>query len=350
MIRRIWRDPLLTESGSLTSDRNYSTYAIGMGQTDLINLKYKDIKDAILPGKIVDEGCADGSLITQLVKDFPDSDIVGIEITTEFMARCLERKRAGEFGGTFVHFHQRNLLEPIFEDESIDSTICNSTTHEIWSYGNQLESISGYIDKKFNQLKPGGRLIIRDVVGPEDKDREVWLRANSDDGENEDILKKFNSAEELKEHLSKLSTHARFKRFAEDFLDEMRTTGRRDKNTKVLYREEVIGKVSYFVLPLKHAVEFMTRKDYVENWKSELNEEFAFFSFSDWKKFLMERGFKIVENPNQPIQSSRIYTNEWIVDNRYKNKTELFIKNGKKLVPLEYPPTNVVLIAEKPHL
>jgi len=34
MVRRIWRDPLLTESGSLTSERNYSTYAVGMGHTD----------------------------------------------------------------------------------------------------------------------------------------------------------------------------------------------------------------------------------------------------------------------------------------------------------------------------
>ena len=349
MIRRIWRDPLLTESGSLTSERNYSTYAVGMGHIELIKLKYQDIKDAILPGKIVDEGCADGALITELAKDFPDSDIVGIEITSEFMARCLERQRAGEFGGTFVHFHQRNLFDPIFEDNSIDSTICNSTTHEIWSYGKQLESLSGYIDKKFKQLRPGGRLIIRDVVGPEDKEREVWLRAKQDDGGNEDIFKEFSSTKDLGTHLAKLSTHARFKRFAKDFLEEMRTSGRRGDNSKVLYREEIIANVPYFILPLKHAVEFMSRKDYTENWKSELNEEFTFFSFNDWKRFLTIRGFSIIENPNEPSESSRVYTNEWIIKNRYKGKTDLFIKTGKKLIPLEYPSTNIVLIAEKPN-
>ncbi len=347
-IRRIWRDPLLTESGSLTSERNYSTYAVGMGHTELINLKYKDIKDVVVSGKIVDEGCADGALITQLAKDFPDSDIIGIEITSEFMARCLERQRAGEFGGTFVHFHQRNLFDSIFEDNSINSTICNSTTHEIWSYGEQLKSLSGYIEKKYKQLCPGGRLIIRDVVGPEDKDKEVWLRANNTDGNNEDIFKDFDSPQELGAHLAKLSTHARFKRFAKDFLAEMRQSGRRDSDTEVLYKEEIVDNVSYFVLPLKHAVEFMSRKDYVDNWKSELNEEFTFFSFKDWKKFLTKRGFNIIENPNQPTQSSRVYTNEWIVENRFKGKTDLFMKKGKKLLPLEYPPTNIVLIAEKP--
>ncbi|MBI2054858.1 MAG: hypothetical protein HYT39_02035 [Candidatus Sungbacteria bacterium] len=114
-ILRIWNDPLLTDSGSLTKERNYSTYASGMNHGALMEVKYKDIRGAVLPGKIVDEGCADGALIVRLAVDFPDSDLIGIEITSEFMARCEERLRAGEFGGTYVHFHQRNLLDPIIE-------------------------------------------------------------------------------------------------------------------------------------------------------------------------------------------------------------------------------------------
>ncbi len=347
-VRRIWRDPLLTESGSLTSERNYSTYAVGMGHTELIRLKYNDIREAILPGKIVDEGCADGALVVQLAKDFPDSDLIGIEITSEFMARCLERQRAGEFGGTFVHFHQRNLFDPIFEDNSINSTLCNSTTHEIWSYGRQRESLSSYVQKKFKQLKPGGRLIIRDVVGPEDKDREVYLKALETDGSNEDVFREFETAAQLQEHLSKLSTAARFRRFAKEFLADMRAAGKRGRETEVSYREETMDGNNYFVLSLKHAVEFMGRKDYVDNWKSELNEEFAFFDFEEWKWFLVEHGFEIVENPNHPLQSSRVYSNEWIVNNRFKGKTDLFVKEGNELVPMPYPPTNVVLVAEKP--
>lgn len=347
-IRRIWRDPLLTESGSLTTDRNYSTYALGMGHANLIGLKYKDIKEAVLPGKIVDEGCADGALIVELAKDFPDSDIIGIEITSEFLARCLERKRAGEFGGTFVQFHQRNLFDPIFEDNSINSTICNSTTHEIWSYGSGRESLSGYIEKKFKQLKSGGRLIIRDVVGPDNKNKEVWLKANKEDGSNDEVFKEFESREELSDHLSKLSTHARFKRFADEFLKEMRDSGRRPPESKVKYREEIIDNTSYFVLPLKHAVEFMSRKDYTDNWKSELNEEFTFFDFLEWKNFLSEHGFRIIENPNEPTLSSRVYTSEWIVENRLKGKTDLYEKEGKSLTQIQYPPTNIVLVAEKP--
>src|SRR3989344_2756498 len=347
-IRRIWRDPLLNESGSLTEERNYSTYAQGMGHTELINLKYQDIKEALVPGKIVDEGCADGSLIVLLARDFPDSDIIGIEITSEFMARCIERQRAGEFGGTFVHFHQKNLLDSIFEDNSIDTTICNSTTHEIWSYGSQKESLYKYFEKKFRQMRSGGRLIIRDVVGPENKDKEVYLWLNNEDGENEDIFENFGSANELETHIKKLSTEARFKRFANDYLNDMRIQGKRTKDTQVRFREEKADEKNFFVTTLRNSAEFLSKKDYADNWQSEMNEEFTFFDFKEWKGFLKNLGFRIIENPNQPSHSSRVYTNQWIVDNRYKDKVKIFEKTDGKLVEIGYPPTNVVLIAEKP--
>lgn len=134
-ILRLYRDPLLTEQGGLTEMRNYSVYAAGLNERAALVLKYEDIRRAVVPGKIVDEGCADGALLVPLARDFPDSDLIGLEITGEFFARCLERQRAMEFGGTYVHFHQRNITEPVFEPGSIDTTICNSTTHELWSYG-----------------------------------------------------------------------------------------------------------------------------------------------------------------------------------------------------------------------
>ncbi|MGC8000902.1 hypothetical protein, partial [Salmonella enterica] len=56
-VLRLWRDPLLTETGDLTASRDYAAYAYGMGNQEIIRLKYGDIKGAIVPGKIVDEGC-----------------------------------------------------------------------------------------------------------------------------------------------------------------------------------------------------------------------------------------------------------------------------------------------------
>lgn len=326
-IIRIYDEPLLTEEGSLT-ERDYGSYAYGMGNTEIIQLKYKDLRPHIKPGKIVDEGCADGALLTPIAKDFPDSDLIGIDISAEFIARCKERQRSGEFGGTYVHFHQRNLLTPIFQDNTINTTLCNSTLHELWSYAQQEKSVKTYLALKFKQLAPGGRLVARDVVGPEDKDKEIWLWCNNEDGKQEG-------------ELSELSTAARFKHFAQDFLHEMRDTGRRAPETKIKYREEEAHGRKYFVMKLKDAVEFITKKDYTDNWFGEMNEEFSFWDLTQWKQALSEAGFRI-------LPQTHTYVNPWMVENRYKGKVELYAQEDGKLKKTEYPVTNMILVAQKP--
>ncbi len=327
-ILRLWRDPLLNDEGSLTEDRDYASYAYGMSNNAIISLKYQDIKAAIVPGKIVDEGCADGALLALIARDFPDSDLIGIEITGEFMARCLERQRAGDFGGTFTYFHQRNITQPIFEAGSIDTTLCNSTTHELWSYGQQTKTLQAYLDLKYMQTAKGGRLVIRDVVGPEAGDQEVWLWLNREDGGNEDIFAEFDQPKALQSHLDALSTLARFKRFARDFLAEDRERGHREPDTAIQYREETVDGVLYVGLSLRAAAEFLAKKDYTDNWRSEMHEEFAFWGFSQWKTALQAAGFQVLENPNEPTKSSRVYTNPWIVQNRWQGKAELFQRVG----------------------
>ena len=347
-VQRLWRDPLLNDEGGLTDSRDYSYYADSMGNSAVLQLKYNDIKAAIRPGKIVDEGCADGALLALIARDFPDSDLIGIEITGEFMARCRERQRAGEFGGTYVHFHQRNITHPIFEDNSIDTTLCNSTVHELWSYGEGAATVHDYFAKKYAQTRRGGRLIIRDVVGPEAGEQTVYLWLEHRDGRNDDIFREAQTREALAAHLAGLSTYGRFRRFARDFLAAQRAGGRRGPETQIRFRETTIDGERYAILSLRAAVEFMSKKDYTTNWNSEMNEEFAFWGFSRWKAALQQAGFHVIENPNAPAEGSRVYTNPWIVDNRYEGKVKLFRQgeNGR-LRPLPYPPTNIVLIGVK---
>ncbi len=347
-LQRLWRDPILTESGSLTETRNYATYAYDMGNAKAIELKYNDIKEVIKEGKIVDEGCADGALLSPIARDFPDSDLIGIDITAEFIARCRERQRAGDFGQTFIYFHQRNILDAIFEPASIDTTICNSTTHELWSYNQQAQTLMSYLALKFEQTRPGGRIVIRDVVGPENQYQTVWLWTNDSDGSNRDFDKKCTSETELKDLLDGLSTRARFYRFAQDFLSELRASGRRGPETVFTYTTETIGDKLLFKLSLKNAVEFMSRKDYTDNWQSEMNEEFAYWSFSQWKTALEQVGFQIIENPNRPEAGSRVYVNPWIVANRWEGKCALFTKDSQGVpVQMEWPVTTMVLVGER---
>lgn len=340
-ISRIWQDPLLTESGSLTETRNYETYIAAMSNMDVIKFKYNEIKHLIKEGKVVDEGCADGALLALIAKDFPDSDLLGIEITSEFLAQCNERLRRGDFGRSYIHFYQRNLLDKIFNNETIDTTICNSTTHEIWSYGKGRTSLISYLKKKYNQLRNGGRLVVRDVVGPEEKNKIVYMKLNDKDGHNNPIKKNI-SLKEFQKTLKKASTFNRFQQFTKDYLN-VKTSKKMNKRGRLDYSFVTIDGKKYVKIKLKDACEFISKKDYTDNWKSEMNEEFAFWSFNDWKKELRKIGFNIIEGKN----ASHTYVNDWIVKNRFKGKIEFFEKINGKLNPIEYPVTNIILVAEK---
>ena len=347
-ILRLWRDPLLNEEGSLTEERDYASYAYGMSNPLIINLKYQDLKAAIVPGKIVDEGCADGALLAVIARDFPDSDLIGIDIAAEFIARCRERQRAGDFGGSFVFFHQRNITQPLFEANSIDTTLCNSTLHELWSYDVQEQMVRAYLAEKYRQTARNGSFVMRDVVGPENGEREVYLWLNDEDGNTDDIFRECDDPQALAQQLNGLSTNGRFQRFARDFLSEARSAGQRSAETEIQYRLTEIDGETYAILPLRSACEFMSKKDYTANWDSEMFEEFAFWGFSQWKTALQMAGFHVIENPNEPQTGSRVYTNPWIVENRWQGKVALYEMGGNgRLLPLPYPPTNIVLVGEK---
>ena len=336
-VRRMYCDPLTTQDGSLTAKRNYNTYARGMNE--IVRLKYKDIKSVIKPGRIVDEGCADGALLAEISQDFQDSDLFGVGLSAEFAARFQERQRTGDFSGTYVHFLLRNLLDRIFQAESIDTTICNSTLHELWSYADQKKSVLNYLNEKHRQLREGGRLVIRDVVGPENGGNEIFLWCSSVDGADLDREQIESHSGRSSEWLSGLSSRSRFFVFAKDFLPKRRP------GNQVPYREAILNEKNGFIVSLTTAAEFLSKKDYTDNWSSEMNEEFCFWGFSHWKQAIAEVGFRVLENPNEPQSGSRIYTNPWIVQHRYESHAALFDAKSGECLP--YPPTNMVLVAEK---
>jgi hypothetical protein len=345
-IARLYRDPLLTESGGLTETRDYATYARAMDS--IIELKFREIAPGLTPGKIVDEGCADGGLLVRLAKASPDSDFIGIDIAAEFIARARERQRAGEFGGAFVHFHQRNLLEPIFEPGSIDTTICNSTLHELWSYGEGQATVDAYLAEKFRQTRPGGTLVIRDVVGFPEKDETVLMALADQDGANEDPFREVAGTAALAAFLGGLSTRARFLRFARDFQAEIRARGGGGAGPAVRHEEVEVGGKPYFRLRFGDGVEFLTKMTYVDNWNAEMNEAFAFWSFDEWKAALRRAGFQVVEDPSEPAKGSHAYLNAWRVAHDFQDKVAFYRETaeGPKALPL--PPTNMILIGRKP--
>ena len=153
------------------------------------------------------------------------------------------------------------------------------------------------------------------MVGPEDRLDAVLLRCDADDGADDGPVEALN-------------TRARFERFARDF-----------RAAPFTYRARDVDGETLFELRLQDAVEFMTKKDYLENWSSEMHEAFAFWSLRDWQAALREAGFAVV-------QGTRDYVNPWIVEHRWTGSVQLL--DPETLAPRPYPVTTMVLVGEAP--
>jgi hypothetical protein len=247
---------------------------------------------------------------------------------------CLHRKEQGAFASDHVFFYQANVAErALFPAGTVDTFTTFSLTHELESYQGRA-TLERFIALLYEQLAVGGRWLNVDVVGPENKDDRVYLWLNQADGRSTDHDAEFAPEDRarVKQYLAGLSTLGRFLRFARDF--------RRGEGYALSYELETVGSETYAALRLGDACEFLSKKDYLDNWRSEMHEAFCFWSFSEWSAAVGGVGF--VVRPG-----SGAFTNPWIVANRYEGKAKLYRKSGAALTPMAWPVTNMLLVAEK---
>lgn len=328
----LFKDNMISDDGDITTTRDYNSYVRQMDE--IAGLKYAETESYIKPGRIGDIGCAVGSWIKLACKDdrLRESDFYGIEVARPLFDICTQRKHNGEFANPFVFFSQRNAVTGlVFDANSMNTIHTSSLTHEIESYGSRSDLLH-FIENRHRELTNGGLWINRDVVGPEHKDTPVLMKLNTFDGRNDDYQQELTDREKLGEYLRGLSTLGRFLRFAMDF--------RKAEGYRLSHSFLTIDHQEYIELALKDACEFMSRKDYINNWQSEMHETFCFWDFNEWKHHVQQAGFKI-------SSESHAYTNEWIVENRLKEKVELFEMTQSGLRVLDYPVTNMILLAEK---
>lgn len=309
LIIELFKDSLLTEDADITETRNYDTYALGMDK--VASIKFQDIKPFILEGKIVDVGCSTGSLIQLIAKEFKESDIIGIEAVRKFY----EYAKMQEYENPFVFFYRRNVTDQNFKDNSISDFIYSSVLHEIYSYigGHALDQV---LQNTYKQLTHGGRIIIRDVVGPENGNDFIYMELNIKDGQDEGPIES-------------LSTYSKFFRFVNDF-----------KPRKINHELVKIGNKKLIKVTRKDAYEYMSKMTYTDNWESEMHEEFGFYSFKEWCSKLEQNGFHIVSG-------SKAFKNPYIIENKYKSRVTLHSLKKNKLKKISYPPTNMILVGEK---
>jgi SAM-dependent methyltransferase len=335
LIADLRRQPFLNDDGDITATRDYNVYARAFDEGAA--RKYALVKDLVRPGRIVDIGCGAGAVLREMAADdrLRESDLYGIEAARPLYAECVHRKQQGAFKNENVFFHQADFAAGLlFPENSLHTVTTFSLTHEIESYLGR-SALVRFIELVHRQVAPGGRWLNLDVVGPETPDKIVHLRLAADDGRSDDFESDFPVAEREghRKYLAGLSTLGKFRRFARDFraLDRF----------QLKYELQTIGDRVFAVLRLADACEFLSKKDYLDNWRSEMRETFCFWSFADWQRAVEQAGFRV-------HGASRAFVNPWLVENRYRGKADLFELDGGKLKPLDYPPTNVLVAADKP--
>lgn len=324
-VRAVVNDPVVGDEGGLTATRDYRTYveAFAAGA----DRKWRLVREHVRPGRIVDVGCGAGAVLEAADREpaLRESDLIGVEVARHLYEECVHKKAQGGFENPNVFFYHRNVLGgAVFAPRSVDTTMTFALTHEIWSYGARMESLHRFVEAIYEHTVPGGVWINSDVCGPDGKDRVVRLRLSREDGANPESPRT-DLVNDVADYVASLSTRARLDQFAVDFRFPFSFRTVSEDGAEV-------------ELSLGDAMDFLTRKDYTDNWLSETQEQFCGLEMADWKGLLTDVGFEV-------DAASHTTRNDWIVENRLAPVASLRRPDG---TTLPWPVTHVLLIARRP--
>ncbi|WP_424446028.1 class I SAM-dependent methyltransferase [Microbacterium sp. CH-015] len=325
--RQIAADPVIGDEGGLTQTRDYRTYSRSF--EDAADRKWAQARPWIVPGRVVDLGCATGAMLELAAREpaLAESDLIGVEVAPELFAECEHKKSQGAFANPNTFFYRRNILAgSLFPDRSIATTLSFALTHEIYSYGDGMPSLEAFARAIADQTMPGGVWINSDVCGPADPGRRVRLRFHEGDVTTP-ARRLTGSNDEIAAALDALPVASRVAQFAQDFTELSGTPWRYD-----VCDERTIE------LSLGDAMEFLETVSYTRNWLSEMHERFCALSWPDWQALIASVGLQIDER-------SGPWRNEWLVEHRFAAAASLTDPAGR---PLPWPDTHVLLVARRP--
>jgi SAM-dependent methyltransferase len=327
-VRTVVNDPLVGDEGGLTATRDYRVYAESFA--DSAARKWTMVRPYVRPGRIVDIGCGAGAVLELADRDpaLRESDLIGVEVARHLYEECVHKKAQGAFTNPSVYFYRRNVLGgAVFPARSVDTTLTFALTHEIWSYGQRRASVRAFAQAIYDHTVPGGVWINSDVGGPDGRDRPVVLRLDRTDGANPAQTRPDLDQvppPEVAAYVAGLSTRARLDQFAVDY--------------RFPFDYDDMGDGTSVMIGLGDAMDYLTRKDYTDNWLAETQEQFCGLDFADWTALLAEVGFEL--DP-----ASRALRNDWVVEHRLAPVAALSRPDGR---PLDWPVTHVLLVARRP--
>lgn len=143
-----------------------------------------DLVDHLVPGSVVDVGAGGGDLAAQMAAQSHITHVWALDHSVDAMTRLQEI----------------STIDPIYGDVTrlaelgpVDNIVFSSVLHEISSYapqaqpfgpeGSRRRALLNALEIAVDALAPGGRIIIRDFVLPEDSERPMWLITPGDEAD-----------------------------------------------------------------------------------------------------------------------------------------------------------------------
>lgn len=292
-LRAVFHQKLLNDDGELGHLRDFGSYGAQMDAS--LRQKLDELVRWVKPGNIVDKGCGTGKLMVELSRLFPESKLVGVDLSREFLRLCDENTYATDD----VALVFGNVIDVCVPAGSASTVIFSSVMHEVHSYNEyRVTEIDRALVNAHTELAPAGHVLVRDGVSPEPA---TWRLELLDQ-----------------------QTRDTFVRFAKEF--------RHGKGVEFKRLSESVVELSSH-----DANEFICKKDYLKNWHIEVNEEFGPLTLSQWKTALTAAGFEPMH-----LEETR---NAWIVKNRYEGTVKVTDTAG---VVVPWPATNCVVVGRKP--
>ncbi|MDP8234157.1 MAG: methyltransferase domain-containing protein [Candidatus Saelkia tenebricola] len=265
---------------------------------------------------IVDAGSGTGELAELMALEFRGVRVIELDISHELQERASENQ-------TLTELVYGDAQEINFPPGSIKLKCYFTVGHEIESFGGSMEIA---LSNTFVELKPGGRIIVRDFVIPS-RTEPLYMKLDSTDGLN--ALPEGLSSDGI--DYSTLSTRALFDRFYQEFGD----------GEAFEYESVMIDGEEYIKIAPEWAYEFYMRKDYTANWRNEIKEKYGYWSLEEAENTLIGLGY---EN----IRAVPEY-NDWIIGNRLRGQIGLYeINEDGLLYEVELSPTHMIVVADKP--
>jgi SAM-dependent methyltransferase len=234
-----------------------------------------------------------GTVLDLLRREYPKSQLVGVDLSEEMLAWSHERVPSADL-------RRHDVSRRLFDDGSIDTFVLCSVLHEVFSYnGYDITYVRDALRYCAEALKPGGRLILRDGVQPPLNDV-VYLTFRNE------------------------AARVKFVWFAKEF------------GSSQIPWKEVDGRVQ---VARRDAMEFLTKYIYDVNWQYEVKEHFGVLTLEGWVQEIRNVGLKPVHFES--------YLIEWLRKTHWEKDVKMEVQLESGYAPTDYPDSTMIVVGQK---